>query len=358
MNDGWNEHHYAVVVGIDRYPGLSDLRHAKRDAEHMVTWLRSREGGNLPEDNVFEVMADPAVEPGFTVETAVPTETHVDDKLGTVNKRMREKLDADPAAWESSRLYIYASAHGVAPGAGVAAVLMANVDSDPHIMSFGRNIELSLYETWYRACGVFREVVLLADCCRDREFTASGNGPPWLSCAEPYAPSNTALGLATTYGTLAFEPEEDDDGHGYFTRAMVDGLTGGAADPMTGEVTTTSLGEYIRRAVPVLTDGKRYRQQPSMLSDAANPIALRAGRGPLEPPRRTTTIHFPRGFAGEVELLAGRSATGDRWRAEGGPWTIELDEGIYRVRPSDGSSTPFAEDGIFDVIAKDRIVRL
>lgn len=303
-------------------------------------------------------MAQEADEPNFTIATAVPTEAQVEDALGTLNKRIRQAVEVDPKAWDSSRLYLYASGHGVAPGAGIAAVLMANVDADPQIGSYGRNIELSLYETWYRECGLFREVVLLADCCRDRNFAATGNGPPWERCTNPFSASNIALGLATTYGTPAYEPTKDDDGHGYFTQAMLDGLSGGAANPMTGEVTTTSLGEYIGRAVPVLTKGKRYTQVPSVLSDTANPIVLRPAGDPLPPPRRTMTIHFPAGFTDEVALDGDRALPTDRWRAGDGPWHKPLDEGIYRVRPADGSPAQFANRGIFDVIGKDRDVHL
>lgn len=355
MTDGWNENHYAVIVAIQRYPGLRDLRHVRRDAESMITWLRSRAGGNIPRDNVVDVMADPHSEADFTVETAQPTHDQVDDALGFVNRAMRQKLEADPHVWNSSRLYLYASGHGIAPGPGTGAVLMANVDGDPYIMSYGRNIELSLYRAYYEGCGTFQEILLFADCCRDREFTAPGQGPGWLFCPTHFGSSNITLGLATTYGEPAFEPTEDDDGHGYFTRALIDGLSGGAPD-LAGDITTTSLGEYVGRAVPVLTEGKRRPQHPSMPVDAAKPIVICPG--PLPKPRRTVTIHFPAGYASEVELSFDQRPTGDRWRAALGPWTIELDEGLYRVRPIDGIPVPFAEGGKIDVIAMDRNVRL
>lgn len=358
MNDQGNENHYAVVVGIDRYPGVRDLRHARRDAEAIVTWLRSRDGGHVPATNVKEVMADPASETGFTVETAEPTHVQVDDALTFVNREIRKKVAEDPASWESSRLYFYASGHGIAPGSGIAAVLMANVDADPLLPTFGNNVELTLYEDWYRACGPFREVLLFADCCRDRDFTAKGHGPPWNLCTEAYGAANTGLGLGTTFGSPAFEPKEGDDGHGYFTQALIDGLRGGAADPLTGKITTTSLGEYVARAVPVLTENKRYPQVPTMPFDIAKPIVLRPPIGALAPIRRRVTIEFPAGYAGEVGLVLGRTPTGDRWRADDGPWQIELDEGIYKVQPSNGAPVQFRENGIFDVIAKDRDVKL
>jgi hypothetical protein len=47
-----NEHHYAVVVGINRYPGLSDLRGARADAGAFADWLERPDGGAVPPANV------------------------------------------------------------------------------------------------------------------------------------------------------------------------------------------------------------------------------------------------------------------------------------------------------------------
>jgi hypothetical protein len=52
-----NDHHYAVVVGINRYPGLSDLTGARADAEAFAQWLEDGDGGALPAANIRRVMA-------------------------------------------------------------------------------------------------------------------------------------------------------------------------------------------------------------------------------------------------------------------------------------------------------------
>src|SRR5262249_49474385 len=155
---------------------------------------------------------------------AFPTARYVNDALGDVTGDVKLHVRADPASFPRSRLYLYASGHGIAPANGTGAVLMADADAAED--SFGYNIEISLYSAWYVACGWFSEVVIFADCCRDRMFTAPGMGPPWSACPNPFGPTNVCTGFATTFATSAFEPLEPadvknlDQARGYFTRAL------------------------------------------------------------------------------------------------------------------------------------------
>src|SRR5688572_30387968 len=45
---------YAVVIGISKYQseGISQLRFANRDAQMFFNYLRSPEGGAVPQDNI------------------------------------------------------------------------------------------------------------------------------------------------------------------------------------------------------------------------------------------------------------------------------------------------------------------
>ena len=49
-----NDLHFALCIGIDRYPGLPgrDLSSATRDARAFRDWLVTPAGGGLPEANV------------------------------------------------------------------------------------------------------------------------------------------------------------------------------------------------------------------------------------------------------------------------------------------------------------------
>ena len=309
------------------------------------------------------VMADQADEVSFSDPiSSRPTLREVNAALIAVNKAVRLRVKEHRADWDASRLYLYASGHGIAPEDGAAAVLMADADADPMVESYGNSIEISKYTQWYVGCGFFKEVVVFADCCRDRRYTAPGTGPPMARCPEPYGPTNCAIGFATTYATSAYEPTDVQDldrARGYFTRGLLDGLAGGAATP-TGEITSVSLADYIAASVQAQTEGKSFKQQPSMPVDAARPIVFRAAGTPAHRHTRTVTLAFPAGYKGRVSLISGQdlSETGQTWTAADGPWSIPLEEGLYSVRPDDPVEGGFANGGLFRVIAKDADVQL
>lgn len=358
-----NEAHYAVVVGINRYPGVSDLAFAKRDAEAFRDWLVDPDGGGLPKGNVELVTVASDEEAGFTAAVdSRPALSQVNAALIAVNRAVRAQVEDDPQAWEATRLYLYASGHGIAPGDGAAAVLMADADSDPMVQSFGNSVELGKYTQWYVGCGLFREFVVFADCCRDRNYAAPGTGPPMASCQQPYGATNPALGFATTYGESAFEPTDvtrPDDGRGYFTRALLDGLTGGAQD-LTGRIDTLSLAAYVAASVKAQTSDRPFTQRPTMPIDAANPIVFRMPGGQLPRHRRTVTVHFPADWAGPVELRSGSGfqSTGRSWDATRGPWRLEVEEGLWAVHAEQPPAGGFASGGAFSVIARDADVQL
>jgi len=358
-----NPAHYAVVIGINRYPGIRDLQLAKHDAKDFRKWLLDPDGGGVPEENIKVVMADQADEITFSAPIGSrPTLNEVNAAIQDVNRSIRTRVQAQRGEWDESRLYLYASGHGIAPEDGAAAVLMADADADPMVESYGNSIEISKYTQWYVGCGWFREVVVFADCCRDRRYTAPGTGPPMSRCPEPYGATNCATGFATTYATSAYEPtdiQDLDQARGYFTRALLDGLTGGAAG-QSGEITTLTLADYIAASVKAQTEGKPFKQQPSMPLDGARPIVFRAAGTPTRRHTRTVTLKFPEGFAGRVSLICGRdfSDTGKSWTAGDGPWSVELEEGFYSARADDPPAGGFKGGGLFRVIARDADVEL
>jgi hypothetical protein len=285
----------------------------------------------------------------------------VNDALEDINGEIRKRVREDPGCFERTRLYLYASGHGISPAEGKGAVLMA--DADVEREALGYNIELSRYTAWYVECGFFREVVIFADCCRDRYFTAPGMGPPWLACANPYGQTRVAVGFATTYSTSAFEPRDVtnlDDARGYYTKALLDGLWGGAADPASGQLDTNNLATYVRQSVQALTEEKRFRQQPTMDTDPGDPVVFRRPGSPVvRRPKRRVTLRFPPGFGGRVSLTRDDVPLGKSWLARRGDWKLDLEEGLYAiVLAGRAKAGTFQDNGVFKVLARDRSVQL
>jgi hypothetical protein len=348
-----NDLHFGICIGIDRYPGFPgrDLGSARGDAVAFSEWLMAGDGGALPPGNVAVVTAS-AEEMWAQSWDARPQLREVNRALDAFNKRLREWLDATADDPNASRLYVYAAGHGIGPMDGECGVLMADADPD----NLGDHIELASYRQWYEQHGRFREVVIFADCCR--ELPAVGipaNGPPFTPIGQPIG-LRSFTGYASRLGDAAWEPiatADRDAARGYFTRALLAGLKGGAIDPDRGVVTSTTLAQYVAQAVEAATQGVvPYPQKAEHKLDIDAPILFTSASRPIS---RRVTIGFPAGFAGAVVLRSSASAALGTWEAGVGPWVLELPDGYYEVEPvAPGGPT----DWLFKVVGADVDVQL
>jgi hypothetical protein len=278
--------------------------------------------------------------------------------LRKINQAVRERVAQNADDWDRTRLYLYVSGHGIAPPTSEGAILMADAERDV----LGECIELSLYSRWYEGCGVFRELVVLADCCRERPKGAPpGTLPPFNLCQKPVGRTTRVVGYATGLAEFAYEPleaENPDEQRGFFTRALLDGLTGAAAvDPDHGGITSETLAVYVTKAVEEMTKEQLVPQRAQILVEAGSPILLRATEA-QQRPRWKVTIALPAGFAGQAELRCGDNSVVET-HAAGTPWELELDEGLYGVSAVNGQNAPeFANGGLFQVLGRDTNVQL
>src|ERR1700733_11295969 len=118
-----NDFHFAVVVGIDLYPGIRNLNSARGDAQAFADWLKDPAGGALPGANIELILEQG---PFDAPENAKPTRDAVNRAFKKVHLTARGIFKADPTKWLKSRLYVYFSGHGLAPDPREVAVLMAD----------------------------------------------------------------------------------------------------------------------------------------------------------------------------------------------------------------------------------------
>ncbi len=128
-----NDTHFAIVVGIDRYPRLGrHLTAARKDAEAFDAWLADPAGGAVPKANRKLIVADLPVD--ATPEQAKPLLSEVKSALLEVRAASDAISAADEARdqnrWEQTRLYLYVSGHGMALRSEEAALLTANAGVD------------------------------------------------------------------------------------------------------------------------------------------------------------------------------------------------------------------------------------
>jgi hypothetical protein len=328
-----NDFHFAVIVGINRYPGIGDLRKPRKDALAFRKWLGRTDGGDVPPDNIKCITVTAQKEKSYKdPRQAHPQIVQVIDTFADVNAALGDALQNTPHGWRDSRLYVFASGHGIAPSRAFGAFQYANTRPDDG-MWWHTDLEDLL--GWYRRKILFREVLIFADCCRDKRPLAP---PIPFNLGEPRRPYSDEedisylLAYGSAYGQKSFEPPKNDDGpYSYFTHALIEALRGGAAGP-GGLISSQDLGNYIEGWVAERTrdDGG---QKPSV-HHGGRPIAVRAPLGELPKKRVWRTVALPAGFTGKVELVRGMNhSTGQTWDASKGPWQLRLDEGTYYIRP-------------------------
>jgi hypothetical protein len=351
-----NEWHYAVVAGINTYPGgFKKLSSARGDAERFADWVMAEAGGAVPEANVRRVtVTDDQFD---SIDDARPTKREISDALRDVNDDLWKRLKGKEAQWANSRLYVYLSGHGIAPEPAEGALLMANANS----ADLGENLPCRKYMDYYLEAQTFHELAFFADCCRTEAPAAPAYGPTWTRSPRSMGDVITVTAFAAQYGTVAYEPAtldeiDPDDRRGFFTQAVLEGLRGEAADPDTRVVDSNTLAKYVRQRVVHLTKDKPHAQVPKLLADPATPIVFcRVSEIPVH----AVVLRFPDisgpvsvHRASEVSIIASHD-TGD------GPLELSLPNGIYKVAPPDGNPpATWKTGGLFQVHGADLDVEI
>lgn len=243
---------YAFIVGIDDYPGFSNLKGARKDAEEFWTWITTR--GEVAANNCVKLLSsiDPA--------PPRPTQYDIDPKLNDLLDTARA---AKAAGHAPNRLYFYFSGHGL--GLDTTDVGLCLPYWSRALK--GDNLSTNSYLETLKKSGLFQEIIVFLDCCRVRDANVIGR-PPFLTVLTPTQDSPQVKSIvfyAAEYQSPSFEAKSDDGEHvrGFFTTALLDGLSGGAA-VANGQITYKSLLNYLMREVPRRS---KQKQKPRCLNE-------------------------------------------------------------------------------------------
>jgi hypothetical protein len=247
-----NNLHFAVVVGINKYPGIGNLTAAHADAKDFYDWAVRPDGGGVRSENAHFILGTVTQRAG--VVEAKPTTDQIYEAL----ELCKDAAKLVPASqWQHTRLYFFAAGHGLALGLEVAALLAANVTRN----HFGKHVSCECLLDFFSEVQLFQEVVVFADCCRPRATGTAKQIPPYWS-DDPINNGEVRLlaGFAALYNQLAFEEQDKapDELRGYFSRAILAGLNGhpSAADEHSGRVTSESLAGFVRQHMKEATESK------------------------------------------------------------------------------------------------------
>jgi hypothetical protein len=243
---------YAIVVGISRY-----LDHEKyppldgpiNDVERVMTWLQNPAGGGITDAKRIIALRTPdeLIPPpsslGWPEGTKwLPNRTLFSDAFNSLTLD-----DEGEFIVRDSRLYLYFSGHGFSQSTDqVPAAALYGADN---IGKKTSNLAGTLYAQAVRNANLFREVVLIMDCCRDAE-TNVAYSPPDLNKIEDDASENVrffAIYAAPKRGKAQERELEEPEGKkvlGLLTNGWLRALREAPCDVL-GRVPSRALTQYI-----------------------------------------------------------------------------------------------------------------
>jgi Caspase domain len=306
---------YAVVVGIAKYPGLTDLAGPDTDAEAVYDWLVDAKGGKLEEQNV-ELIRSAQFDP---VDPRNPMPASGAVKAALV--RIATMTQQAPG----NRLYLYFSGHGFSPTLEEGALFTAEASQLAPFHVYAHS-----WLKAFRRAGLFRDVVLWMDCCMNYQQSVMVDEAEMRITQSTRPPGPAFIGLAAQTKSALEHKMADGKVHGVFTWTLLEGLKGGAADER-GRVTGESLKAFLHSAMPEFL--------PDEVKSAAavdlHPF-VRADEGMVfarfrERPTYPVTLRLPAATAGHrLNLWTGRPHVAVVSQDLAGPeWTGTLVRGLY-----------------------------
>jgi hypothetical protein len=255
---------WAVVIGIDRYPGFTDLKGAENDARAFFDWVTDPDGGGVPPYRARLIVSSQYSDQSAPHE-ARPRLTEVEEPLNELVALAAEGRASGTDFRVGRRLYLYFAGQGFAPSFNDASLLMANATPEIIYHLSGRPIA-----DWFFRANMFDEVVLFMDCGRERPQRVVSYAPPWVERTLEGLKNRGrwfyAFSMRSSKKSRE-KPYPPGSGvtRGVFTVALLSGLTGAAYDPSTlrrdaatdrdiADVTASSLRDYLSHRTRDLFD--------------------------------------------------------------------------------------------------------
>lgn len=301
---------FGLVVGVDHYSDIRELRGAVADAKEFLAWMCDPEGGGVPPENALKVES--------CVNPPTPLQTQVDIALMNL-------LEQASKSGGGRRLYFHFSGHGAMnraeTGADVALLLAmwSAIFNRVALSSDGYRSELE-------GAGIFQEIAIFLDCCRSEAIGAVGVRPTFTTRSfSPLGPTKVFLAYATDPGAAAFEAPGADGWHGVFTKSLLSILRSSPSG-MSAQALKYRLEEQLGM----------HNQRAHVVNgfEAHSTFGKRGQAPPLE-------VVFRRA-RGEVWLLDANNAIAAKHHTAAGTWKLSLEPGLYRLE------NPIAGDLVID----------
>jgi len=232
---------YALVVGINRYPGLTSLEGAENDARDFHAWVISQTGGKVAVTNATLLVSSDFTEPAGA-DDAKPAIQQIEEFFTRIDNAADVNNRAGLGLKTGNRIWLFFSGHGFAPSLDRSAVLMANATSRRT-----HNVAALLWADRLHEGGWFDDVFLFQDACRSQMADVDLT-PPFLRKrnAPLNQPRRRFYAFSAKNRQLSKELPIGVRVQGVFTTTLMQGLKGQARDPTTGALTTAQLKAYLQ----------------------------------------------------------------------------------------------------------------
>lgn len=245
---------YAIVIGISHYKppkqgGLKELKGAIPDAEAVAKWLK--DSGQVDEENIRLITSETGLDKVI--------KNDIDTEIANILKEISEKKI------EGERLYFYFAGHGfgIETDSKNNGLCMSNWDD--YYMFNAATLSSLDYKTKFLTEGLFKEIVIWLDCCRNTKLFANPAPSSGARLRGDNRRTKYFLAMATTYDSQAFEAfnkdESDKEPRGIFTSVLLKGLQG-AAKGSDEKITAESLIDYLDINVPIEAEKAGHLQEP------------------------------------------------------------------------------------------------
>jgi uncharacterized caspase-like protein len=327
---------WAIVVGVTRYPGLNDdLKGPENDAKSFGDWLIDKAGGDVPKEHVTLIVSSAYEHTPmqFTILgrfKAMPSASEIEYALLGPEAVSEGLSRAHHGKKVGRRLYIYLAGHGfeLEDDKGSTHVVLCAANATREVA--GNSIPGQLWATLYARSGLFDEVFLLMDCCRERFPRAPLRQPPLILFAQPDAKDKWVCAFAAQWSKDTYEKPFGSTTRGIFTTALLRGLRG-EASTAKGEVTVASLSDYMMNNMKRLLTEQELADstiapEPNILPniDPSTVIVL------VPPTKYRVSIRVGPADAGKtLTIYNGSGTVFQQTLTAGAPVEVSLARGMY-----------------------------
>lgn len=231
---------HGIVIGIDTYPGISNLAGPCNDAVRFHEWLTDPANGGVDPGRVQMVRSSDFPAPN-SVNEAHPASSELYELFRPFAEAALRGEHHD------GRLFLYVAGHGFADHQDPDSAALYSAEAS---IAFPAHLAMQAWARFVRLHWLFDEIVLISDACRD-SLMLNRVVPPPLPEFPSHANASKVKqfqGYGTGFNQKARERDFNGVTRGIFTEAMMDALQKAKPNQL-GRVTGSVIKSHVHNVI-------------------------------------------------------------------------------------------------------------